>query len=107
MQPIYSEIADQLLFLEAELRSLQIWQGKAPPVEALASTEPFCVDTLTFPQWLQFIFLPRMQELIEGELALPGQCGIAPIAEEFFKGRDEAAALIAILETIDQRLQRD
>ncbi|WP_444932134.1 YqcC family protein [Microbulbifer sp. SSSA002] len=106
MQPIYSEIADQLLFLESELRNLQVWQDNAPPAEALASTEPFCVDTLTLPQWLQFIFLPRMQILIESEMPLPGQCGIAPVAEEFFKGREDAAALLAILETIDQRLQR-
>ncbi|WP_258876037.1 YqcC family protein, partial [Pseudomonas aeruginosa] len=29
--------------------------------EALASPEPFCVDTLALEQWLQWIFLPRMK----------------------------------------------
>ncbi|BBM00322.1 YqcC family protein [Microbulbifer sp. GL-2] len=106
MQAIYSEVADQLLQLEGELRRLELWQGEAPPAEALASTEPFCVDTLTLPQWLQFIFLPRMQMMIEQEVPLPRECGIAPIAEEFFKGRGGAAELVAILEAIDQRLQR-
>ncbi|MFA0810723.1 YqcC family protein [Microbulbifer epialgicus] len=106
MQAIYSEIADQLLLLEAELRRMALWQEEVPPAEALASTEPFCVDTLTLPQWLQFIFLPRMRLMIEQEMPLPRECGIAPIAQEFFKNSGDAAALVAILEAVDQRLQR-
>ncbi|QFT53850.1 YqcC family protein [Microbulbifer sp. THAF38] len=106
MQAIYFEVADQLLQLEAELRRMALWQEEAPTAEALASTEPFCVDTLTLPQWLQFIFLPRMRQLIEGEMPLPQQCGIAPIAEEFFKDRGGAETLVIILKGIDERLQR-
>ncbi|WP_226648471.1 YqcC family protein [Microbulbifer variabilis] len=106
MQAIYFEVADQLLQLEAELRRMALWQEEIPTAEALASTEPFCVDTLTLPQWLQFIFLPRMHQLIEGEMPLPRQCGIAPIAEEFFKDRGGAEPLVVILKGIDERLQR-
>ncbi|WP_299942938.1 YqcC family protein [uncultured Microbulbifer sp.] len=106
MQPIYSDIASQLLLLETELRRLGQWQVESPPAEALTSSEPFCVDTLTLPQWLQFVFLPRMQGLVEQAMPLPRQCGIAPIAEEFFQGNSDAEALVAILDSIDQRLQR-
>ncbi|WKD48739.1 YqcC family protein [Microbulbifer spongiae] len=106
MQPIYSDIASQLLLLEAELRRLGQWQVESPPAEALTSSEPFCVDTLTLPQWLQFVFLPRMQLLIKQEMPLPRQCGIAPIAEEFFRGNSDAATLVGILDSIDRRLQR-
>ncbi|GAA5445545.1 hypothetical protein Misp06_03748 [Microbulbifer sp. NBRC 101763] len=105
MQAIYSEVADQLLILEAELRRMELWQSEPPPAEALASSEPFCVDTLTLPQWLQFIFLPRMRVMIEQEVPLPRECSIAPIAEEFFKTRGGAEELIVILEQIDQRLR--
>ncbi|MFA0791429.1 YqcC family protein [Microbulbifer echini] len=106
MQAIYSEVADQLLQLEAELRLMALWQEEMPPAEALASSEPFCVDTLTLPQWLQFIFLPRMRQLVEGEMPLPQRCGIAPIAEEYFKNRGGAEPLVVILKGIDERLQR-
>lgn len=107
MQAIYSEVADQLLQLEAQLRRLDLWEAEVPPAEALASTEPFCVDTLTLPQWLQFVFLPSMAGLIESGRPLPRECGIAPIAEEYFRSGDVGAeALTALLGEIDARLQR-
>lgn len=106
MEPIYTEIAEQLLMLEAELRRLGLWEAEPPPASALASSEPFCVDTLSLPQWLQFVFLPRMGHLIEYGQPLPHECGIAPIAEEFFRGSGGGEALIALLDDIDRRLQR-
>ncbi|GAA5316084.1 MAG: YqcC family protein [Candidatus Pelagadaptatus aseana] len=93
--------------LEQELRQLQLWQQQRPSDTALASTQPFCVDTLTLPQWLQFIFLERMQMLVKNQQPLPNQCGIAPIAEEYLKGAGiNGAALIKTLEDIDQILSR-
>ncbi|WP_237067363.1 YqcC family protein [Microbulbifer guangxiensis] len=106
MQSIYLEVADQLLQLEMELRREGLWQAEPPAPEALASTEPFCIDTLTLPQWLQFVFLPRMSQLIELEQPLPRQCGIAPIAEEFFRETGGGGSLIALLTEIDVRLQQ-
>ena len=47
-----TDIAEVLIDIEAQLRQLNLWQRVAPPEEALASTEPFCVDTLSLPQWL-------------------------------------------------------
>lgn len=85
-----AHIADGLLAIETELRRLDYWESERPPAEALQSTQPFCVDTLSFPQWLQFIFLPKMKYLIEEDVALPAVSGIAPMAEEFF--RQEAAS---------------
>lgn len=106
MKTIYRDVADQLLQLEAELRRLDLWRSEPPSAQALASTEPFCVDTLTLPQWLQFVFLPRMSQLVEMEQSLPRQCGIAPIAEEFFKNTSGTEALITLLTEIDSRLQQ-
>lgn len=107
MNPIYDDVATLLLQLEAELRRLQLWEEQPPPAELLASTEPFCVDTLTLPQWLQFVFLPRMTELVGEARPLPDKCGIAPMAEEYFSGGDYTAGeLIKLLVDIDERLQR-
>ncbi|WP_111496649.1 MULTISPECIES: YqcC family protein [Marinobacter] len=80
-----AHVADGLLTIEVELRRLEYWEYQPPSPEALQSAQPFCVDTLTFPQWLQFIFLPRMKDLIEADRDLPAVSGIAPMAEEFFR----------------------
>ncbi|WP_428820657.1 YqcC family protein [Microbulbifer sp. MCCC 1A16149] len=107
MKSIYPDIATLLLELEAEMRAVELWDAEPPSEEALASTQPFCVDTLTLPQWLQFVFLPRMSQLVELEQPLPGKCGIAPMAEEYFRGTDlPIAGLTRKLLDIDKRLER-
>ena len=100
-----TEIAEVLIDIEAQLRQLGLWDKIPPSTEALASTEPFCVDTLTLPQWLQFIFLPTLYRMLEEEQALPERCGIAPMAEEFFRGSGLAIGeLVSSLVKIDELL---
>jgi uncharacterized protein YqcC (DUF446 family) len=99
---MHTDIAAVLIDIEAELRQLRLWDGVPPDPRALASTQPFAIDTLTLPQWLQFIFLPTMYRLIDEGAPLPTRCGIAPMAEEYFRGREVAiAGLLDALERID------
>jgi uncharacterized protein YqcC (DUF446 family) len=72
--------------IETELKQLSLWQLSYPSAAALSSQQPFCCDTLSFEQWLQFIMLPRMQALIDGNHPLPTKIAIAPMAQESFKG---------------------
>jgi len=97
-----TEIAEVLIDIEAQLRQLGLWDKIPPSTQALASSEPFCVDTLTLPQWLQFIFLPTLYQMLEDEQTLPERCGIAPMAEEFFRGSG-----LAIGELVDALLEID
>jgi len=80
------EVADVLIDVESELRQQALWQSSEPDAAALASTEPFCFDTLSLPQWLQFVLLPQIYSMIESGQRLPEACGIAPMAEEYFRG---------------------
>lgn len=98
-------VASLLMDIEAELRRLDQWESEAPSAQALASTEPFCVDTLSFTQWLQFIFLPRMYALLEQNRLPPGPCSIAPLAEEYFQGGQlDTASLIKHISELDRLL---
>ena len=84
MSERHSQLANLLFDLEKELRETQLWAQENPSPEALLSTEPFSIDLLTFTEWLQFIFLPRMYATIEAADDLPQSCSIAPMAEQFF-----------------------
>ena len=100
-----TEVAEVLIDIEAQLRQLGQWDKIPPSTEALASSQPFCVDTLTLPQWLQFIFLPTLYQMLENEQALPERCGIAPMAEEFFRGSGLATnELVSALLRMDDLL---
>ncbi len=98
-------IVELLIDIEAELCQLGLWDKLPPPPAALASDQPFSFDTLTLPQWLQFIFLPTLYRLLEEGQPLPGRCGVAPVAEEYFRGMGLASiALEAALLKMDQML---
>ncbi|MCB1697438.1 MAG: YqcC family protein [Pseudomonadales bacterium] len=89
-----TEVAELLIDIEAELRQLGLWDRVPPPPAALASDQPFSIDTLTLPQWLQFIFLPTLYRLLEEAQPLPGRCGIAPMAQEYFRGMGLASGAL-------------
>ncbi|MFV8818545.1 YqcC family protein [Haliea sp. E17] len=100
-----TQVAALLIDIEAQLRQLDMWEAEAPPAEAFASTQPFFIDTMSLPQWLQFVFLPTMRRLLDEDQPLPGQCGIAPMAEEHFRGSGlPVQKLIIVLDDIDRLL---
>ncbi|MFC4258758.1 YqcC family protein [Marinobacter lacisalsi] len=102
---LYSEVADRLLGIEIEMRRIEVWSGEPPSENALASNQPFCIDTLEFTEWLQFVFLERMRFIVEQGHGLPSVSGIAPMAEEHFRSRPEPGdALLRELEAIDELL---
>ncbi|WP_296182178.1 YqcC family protein [Pseudomonas sp. UBA1879] len=103
MDKRFPEIADQLLLIERELRVLGWWSQLPPSDEALSSREPFCVDTLDFDQWLQWIFLPRMKVILEQDLALPNASGILEMAQMVYASRaQETKHLQTLLAQFDR-----
>jgi uncharacterized protein YqcC (DUF446 family) len=75
-----------------------------PSDTALASTAPFCFDTLEFHAWLEWVFLPRIQRVIEGGLELAAPCNIAPLAEYQFATYEQPTNhLLALLTKFDQQ----
>ena len=104
---VNTRIAALLMDIEAQLRQLGQWDAVAPPAKALESEQPFCVDTLTLPQWLQFVFLPTLCSMLERGQSLPERCGIAPMAEEYFRGTGLGSdELLAALACVDDLLSK-
>ena len=102
-----SALAEHLLLIECELRAQGWWQEEAPSAEALASPEPFCVDTLAFEQWLQWNFRPRMKVLLETGVALPSVSGIQAMAEMVYQQQPSVARrLVELLGEFDRLLTR-
>lgn len=103
--PDYQQLSSTLQQLEAELRRLGWWEEAPPGPQALASTQPFHADTLAFQQWLQWIFIPRIRELIASEGRLPGRCEITPMGEVAWREKsDEVEKLLSLLRSLDRQL---
>ena len=88
--------------LESELCKQGLWQEDKPGESALSSTAPFAIDTLTFTQWLQFIFIDKMSYLLQYSLPLPESMSVLPMAEEYFKSQSvNSAGITEIIGRID------
>jgi uncharacterized protein YqcC (DUF446 family) len=98
----YLLVAGLLGELSAELQRLDRWQLDHPGEEALASTLPFCVDTLNFDQWLQFVLIPRMEQLVLQQAPLPSSVSIYPMASESYKEElEEVTDLLRLIARFD------
>jgi len=88
--------------INQEMVRLDLWQSTLPSKEALNSEQPFCCDTLTFCQWLEFILLPKMTMLIDSKLPLPDDFEILPMAQESWKNESsDFSQLLILIEQLD------
>jgi len=102
MHDIPNRIADVLLEVEANLRSSGRWDPDRPPDAALCSNAPFCLDTLRFEQWLQWIFLPRMKQILEHRRPLPAKSAIFSYAQEYIRKTDpQGSNLLNLIKRFD------
>ncbi|GGB83135.1 hypothetical protein GCM10011352_06210 [Marinobacterium zhoushanense] len=97
------QVLPLLMEIEREMRALDLWSQTMPDAQALMSQQPFCIDTLEFHEWVQWLLLPRLQHLVLEQLPLPESCAVAPMAEEAFKLMEENTEhLLELLEQLDQ-----
>ena len=97
------QIRALLVEIRGELRRLDLWEPAPPSPQQLSSTAPFCFDTLEFPQWLQWIFLPRTQAVLDAGGSPPAASNIAPMAAWYVEQSEleGAARLVRLIERFD------
>lgn len=87
--------------LEMELRRVRLWEPEPPSEHLLESSQPFCIDTLAFSQWLQWLLIPRMRRILAGDGQLPTRSAISPYAADSFEHLEDGDALLALIERLD------
>jgi len=103
MNDVLNRIAEILLEVEASLRVQGKWSEDKPNENDLSSSISFCMDTLKFEQWLQWIFLPRMKDTLEQSRALPEQSAIFEYAEKCLHKNDPSTeTLLKKLKIFDE-----
>ncbi len=102
---MYKNIITLLNELELQLKANQLWQQEPIDPRLLHSQQPFCIDTLQFEQWLQFVFIVKMNELIKYKQSLPTKIALAPMAEVTWKGSYDDVQRVLL--SIDKLLGED
>lgn len=102
----HEQVSALLIDIRNEMQVTGLWQQQPPAPEALASPQPFCVDTLDFNEWVQWLLLPRLEQMIDRQLPLPQNSEIRPMAEEVFKQMDENTDhLLELISQLDNLLR--
>jgi uncharacterized protein YqcC (DUF446 family) len=86
--------------IEAEMRRIGYWQGEPLRAEQMEFTQAFAMDTMTFAQWLQFIFLPRVREAIASN-QFPSSSSVGTQAVREFDGAPDSDRLVTLLSEFD------
>ena len=90
--------------LTDELQRAGMWRDNRPPAVAFDSKLPFCTDTLHFEEWLQFVLIERLEEMLRVQAPLPVMSGITPMAEFVWADRDVTPIIFDLLRDIDELL---
>jgi uncharacterized protein YqcC (DUF446 family) len=101
MKPGYAIVQKKIDAIEAEMKRIGYWQSEPLDPGQYGFQRAFAMDTMTFSQWLQFIFIPRVKEIvaIAGEFPRRSMVGAQAVRE--FDGAPEASDLVGLLSEFD------
>ena len=99
-----AQLSSLLDDLQTELDQQGLWTPQPPAPSAFDSSTPFFADTMNFSEWLQWVFIARFRAILEADHPLPGQCDIAPMAEEALKGMEQdVTGIINLIKQFDDQ----
>ncbi|MBZ5488923.1 YqcC family protein [Halomonas aquamarina] len=103
---VHQQLQTALIELEAAMKAANLWRVPTPDPSAFASHEPFCIDTMSLPQWVRFVFVARLNALVDAQAPMPAKCDVAPamvayMTQEKVRASDQVLVARAF-ERVDQ-----
>ena len=106
MRSTQERVRRKIAEIENEMKRIGYWQSDLLQPEQYGFRSAFAMDTMAFSQWLQFIFIPRVKNMLEtGEKFPPeSQNGAQAVRES--DGDDRAQGLVALLSEFDEIIRQ-
>jgi len=102
MRSMQERVWEKIAEIESEMKRIGYWQSYPLQPGQYGFCSAFAMDTMAFSQWLQFIFIPRVKNMLEtGEKFPPDSQNGAQAVREF-DGDDRAQGLVALLSEFDE-----
>src|SRR5262249_23452021 len=100
--PDYGTVAAKLDEIEQEMKVVGLWQEEPLAPEKYNFTRAFAMDTMSYDQWLQFVFLPRVRDIISTKGKFPASSSVGAQAVREFDAYPNAGGLITLLSEFDR-----
>ena len=94
-----AEALDLAARIETEIKKLGLWKPTESP--GMTASGAFGADSLTFEEWLQFIFLPNLRQAALTN-ALPTQSSVGVAAVRNLDGLKGSEPLVDLLSRVDR-----
>jgi uncharacterized protein YqcC (DUF446 family) len=73
MSPAHEIVQQKIDEITSEMKRIGIWRSDELPPEKLQIEKAFGADKMSFAQWLQFIFVPRVSQIIREKDEFPAE----------------------------------
>src|SRR6185295_14632739 len=90
---LYKQVSAKADGIEVELKRLGRWCEQPLPEDRFVNMGAFGSQTMTFEQWIQFVLIPRIRDIIATQADFPNESNLAPYAIRYFDGDLEAEHL--------------
>jgi len=100
--PDYKVVGAKLDEIEREMKRVGLWQETPLKEEQYNFRRAFAMDTMSYDQWLQFVFIPRVKEIINTKGKFPLSSSVGAQAVREFDTYANAQALISLLSEFDR-----
>jgi uncharacterized protein YqcC (DUF446 family) len=101
MPDIYAQVSAAIAGIEAEMKASGCWSEEKLPDAAYAFHQAFAMDTMAFSQWLQFVFIPRVHQILDERGQFPARSMVGVQALREFDGDAHASGLVSLLSEFD------
>lgn len=105
MADLYERAGRELARLDKVLREVGLWPGEKPP-GPLEVRGAFGCENMTFAQWLAWVLMPRLREIIDQRGDFPANSQLAVYAARELNGLPGEGDVHAVLAAIDELASR-
>ena len=101
------QVRQHLTDLQIVLTLHHFWEATPPDEADLNNDQPFCIGTLSATQWLQWVFIPRMNALLDADAELPRHFAITPYLSEALKDNPHLPQICTPLIQLEMLLKNE
>lgn len=87
--------------IETALREMGAWEIERPSDDAIDAGSPFGMGEMAFEQWIKYVLLERVRDIIATGGSFPGSSHVGDHATREFDGRTDTNALVRALRDFD------
>lgn len=102
-----NEVRKKIGEIEDEMKRLHMWQDEPLKLEQYKITKAFGMDSMTFDQWIQFILIPKVREILDEGGTFPANSMVGVQALREFDSYPEAGNLVRLLNEFDSLFNQE